>query len=247
MPQDKSPPWTRDELILALDVYFSGVAHNPKEPKIEELSRLLRSLPIHDIGGKVSSFRSSNSVRMKLDNFLSLDPSYAGVGLTRIAKEDKRVWDEFVNKRGDLKNIAQTIREYARKPQALESLENFEWLENEPITEAPEGKILTREHVVRERNRKLVKAKKESVLKKTGQLACKACGFDFAKRYGEELGKGFIECHHNKPLHSLRPGSKTRLSDLSLLCSNCHRMIHRRRPWIGVEDLILLLDSMSEM
>ncbi len=58
---------------------------------------------------------------------------------------------------------------------------------------------------------------------------------DFGERYGQR-GEGFIECHHTKPLAS--PGQTvTRLDDLALLCSNCHRMVHLRRPMLSVEDL----------
>ena len=59
-----------------------------------------------------------------------------------------------------------------------------------------------------------------------GALRCEGCGFDFAATYGE-LGHGFAECHHVVPLADLRAGSRTRLSDLVILCANCHRMIHR--------------------
>ena len=243
MPQDKPPPWIRDELILALDLYFSGIAHSRKEPKIAELSRFLKSLPFHGDEKKIANFRSPDSVRMKLDNFLSLDSAYGGVGLERIAKGDRRVWNEFANKKNDLKAIALTIREHAKESQTSEGSENFELT----YAEASEGRILTRIHFVRERNSRLVNAKKDSVHSKTGRLECEACGFDFAKKYGEKRGRGFIECHHNKPLHSLKPGSKTRLNDLSLLCSNCHRMIHIKQPWLEIEELILLLDAMSEI
>ena len=239
MPQDKSPPWARDELILALDVYFSGITHSRREPRIAELSRLLKSLPLHGKEKKTANFRSPDSVRMKLDNFLSLDPSYDGAGLKRIAKEDKKVWDEFVDKQSALKTIARTIREHAKKSQTFEGSENSELA----YVEASEGRILTRAHVIRERDYQLVKAKKESVLKKTGRLECEACGFDFEKKYGRERGGGFIECHHNKPLHSLRPDSKTHLKDLSLLCSNCHRMIHVRQPWLQLDELIILFEA----
>ncbi len=109
------------------------------------------------------------------------------------------------------------------------------------IAEAPEGKIHTRSHIVRERNRKLVQRKKENVLRKTGRLVCAACGFDFAKKYGER-GEGFIECHHTKPLSDLEPGSKTHLKDLVLLCSNCHSMIHAKRPWLEMKDLTRLIN-----
>ncbi len=65
---------------------------------------------------------------------------------------------------------------------------------------------------------------------------CAVCGFDFEETYGI-IGKGFIECHHNRPISNMRPGDKTKLSDLVAVCSNCHRMLHRE-PWIlTVADL----------
>lgn len=58
---------------------------------------------------------------------------------------------------------------------------------------------------------------------------CKVCGFDFYKTYGP-LGKLFIEVHHNKPVSTLK--EKTQIDpevDMDVLCSNCHRMIHRKK------------------
>jgi 5-methylcytosine-specific restriction protein A len=104
------------------------------------------------------------------------------------------------------------------------------------IEEAEEGRVLTRAHLVRERSRKLVQAKKMDTMNRTGKLACEACGFDFRETYGER-GDGFIEVHHALPVYQLSPGSKTKLSDLHLLCTNCHRMIHFRRPWLSLADL----------
>jgi len=70
---------------------------------------------------------------------------------------------------------------------------------------------------------------------------CQACHFDFAAKYGE-LGSGYIEAHHLNPL-SERPELewtdelKTRVADVTVLCANCHRMIHRRRPALALEEL----------
>jgi hypothetical protein len=61
------------------------------------------------------------------------------------------------------------------------------------------------------------------------KLDCFVCGFNFEETYGE-LGKFFIEVHHRKPLaefDGLRVVSAK--EDLCVLCSNCHRMLHRRR------------------
>jgi len=57
--------------------------------------------------------------------------------------------------------------------------------------------------------------------------ACAVCGFDFHKTYGD-LGRGFIEVHHLKPLGESEEETEVNPeTDLIPLCANCHRMIHR--------------------
>lgn len=59
---------------------------------------------------------------------------------------------------------------------------------------------------------------------------CAACGFDFEEVYGE-AGKGFIEVHHLKPLSNIKEKHETiPVEDLRPLCSNCHSIVHRRKP-----------------
>ena len=66
---------------------------------------------------------------------------------------------------------------------------------------------------------------------------CQVCGFDFETAYGS-IGLGYIECHHIDPL-SGRDGEHrpTTVEDLAVLCSNCHRMIHTRRPCFKIQEL----------
>ncbi len=99
-----------------------------------------------------------------------------------------------------------------------------------------EGKEKYRTHKSYERNPQLSVRKKQQVLNDQGHLSCEVCGFDFHKIYGEQ-GYGFIECHHNKPVSEMSGEGDVLLEDLSLLCSNCHRMIHRTKPLMTVEDL----------
>jgi predicted HNH restriction endonuclease len=36
----------------------------------------------------------------------------------------------------------------------------------------------------------------------------------------------------------MNEGDETKLSDLSLVCSNCHRMIHKNKDhWLSIEEL----------
>ena len=84
-----------------------------------------------------------------------------------------------------------------------------------------------------------MRRKKAQVLQSTGRLGCEACDVDFGEVYGE-IGQGFIECHHTVPLFS-GPERSTRLAELVVVCSNCHRMIHRARPMMSVALLKELL------
>lgn len=113
------------------------------------------------------------------------------------------------------------------------------------LEEAPEGRLLIRMHLSRERNRDLVESKRRQALKKYGLLRCEVCGFDFAAYYGSR-GVGFIECHHTKPVATLAAGDVTHIDDLALVCANCHRIIHRSRPWISVEYLKDTIKQMSQ-
>ncbi len=71
---------------------------------------------------------------------------------------------------------------------------------------------------------------------------CAACGLSFEERYGE-LGHGYIEVHHLKPLYSLDEEAEVNPStDMACLCANCHRMIHRRKNAVlTVEELKALI------
>ena len=92
-----------------------------------------------------------------------------------------------------------------------------------------EGRRRWMQHFRRERDPSIVKKKKAKVRAEKGRLACEACNFDFAQFY-HPLVQDFCEVHHRKPLSELDEERKTRLEDLAILCSNCHRVIHRVKP-----------------
>ena len=78
------------------------------------------------------------------------------------------------------------------------------------------------------------------IKKHNGKIFCEVCGFDFSEMYGE-LGKDYIEAHHIKPISEMSENEKTDINDIVLLCSNCHSMIHRKRPWINKDELHSLI------
>ena len=73
---------------------------------------------------------------------------------------------------------------------------------------------------------------------------CMICGFDFGQKYGE-LGKGYIEVHHIKPLATLEQEVVINPeTDLICVCANCHRMLHRFKNYIvTVEELKYIVDD----
>jgi hypothetical protein len=102
--------------------------------------------------------------------------------------------------------------------------------------EGHEGNTEMRMHLCRERNASIVAAKRRQVLQRTGKLVCEVCGFDFQEAYGT-IGEGFCEVHHLRALSEAKSEVETRLEDLSVICSNCHRMIHRFRPFLAIVQL----------
>jgi len=239
----RNPPWNRDELILALDLYMKNPASPPgkSSSEVRKLSDILNVMGRRLGTGSQPDYRNPNGVYMKMMNFRSFDPAFTGdgkVGLTRGNKLDQVIWDEFSNDRDRLASVAALIRSSSQDDSLWEP--NLD--SDDDYLEAPEGKVITRLHRSRERNRKLVERKKAQTFAAHGKLECEACHFDFECRYGAR-GKGFIEAHHVKPVHTLTEDDKTKVSDLALLCSNCHRMVHSQRPWLSVEELKTILKS----
>ncbi|MPR06503.1 HNH endonuclease [Microvirga tunisiensis] len=236
----RNPSWSRDELILALDLYMRNPSSPPGKSSDEvlSLSSLLNTLGRLN-AGHGQEYRNPNGVYMKMMNFRRFDPLFTAagkVGLTRGGREEEAVWHEFAHDQERLAQVAQAIRTAAES-----NMEGASQTSGDGDgAEAEEGRILTRLHRFRERRPELVAQKKASVLAASGRLSCEVCNFDFEEKYGER-GRGFIEAHHLKPLHTLSEATKTSLGDLALLCANCHRMIHSAQPWLSPDELRQIL------
>jgi HNH endonuclease len=84
-----------------------------------------------------------------------------------------------------------------------------------------ENRKLVKSHLLRERSRLLATARK--IIDK---YVCQVCGLHFEDVYGAH-GTEFAEAHHVVPLRKLRENVRTRIQDLTTVCANCHRMLHR--------------------
>jgi 5-methylcytosine-specific restriction protein A len=203
---------------------------------VRELSAFLNSLPIHTVRPDLERFRNPNGVSLKLANFAALDPQYPGAGMRSVGRSDEAVWDRYASRPDELQRVVAAIRTGA----AASSLPTVPEADEDEF-EAEEGRLLTRLHRVRERNAALIRRKKEAARKARGVLSCEVCTFDFGDTYGD-LGAGFIEAHHILPLAEAGTAT-TRLADLALVCSNCHRMLHRAKPWMTPVALQTRLDQ----
>jgi hypothetical protein len=102
--------------------------------------------------------------------------------------------------------------------------------------EFSEGAPYYAKHLRRERSPELVRLVKDSA-RKTKTYFCCVCKVDFQKIYGVD----YIECHHTIPVSTLGLSDKTKIEDVVLLCANCHRAVHKRKPWLKKDDLHKLL------
>ena len=222
-------PWTRDEIILATDLYLRVDRRVPDstDPLVIEIAEIINNLPLDPVREPNQPRRTPNAIEMKISNIRFADPDAKG-GNSNGAKIDSYYWSDLNANPERLSELAAAIAATASHP-------NKPDIERETIDDdivGLEGETLFKLHKFIERDHKLIRAKKTLELKKNGRLDCVPCGFNFFDTYGP-VGQGFIECHHIIPLHQLTSPQETTLADLLLVCSNCHRMLHRGAVSVG--------------
>ncbi len=99
---------------------------------------------------------------------------------------------------------------------------------NETVVEGAKRQITVNRY---ERNPSL----RRKCIEKYG-TTCRMCGFTFEERYGPR-GKDFIEVHHVVPLHTIGQNYTATPDDLMPVCSNCHSIIHRYKPFLTREEI----------
>lgn len=110
----------------------------------------------------------------------------------------------------------------------------FEAIPIENIKLYSEGKIKNVTYRTYDRS----PAARQACLERYG-YDCAVCGFNFFEAYGM-LGKDYIEVHHLKQIADIGKEYKINpITDLRPVCANCHRMLHKKRPAISIEELKL--------
>lgn len=126
-PENYGKLWTRQESILAFDLYCRIPFQQTKDsnPQVQTLARLLN--------------RSPASVARKLGNFGALDPELAKQkisGLTHTSKLDREVWEEFHRDWPRLVSLAGAMRDLGSccDSEASELFEPPEGISEETVT-----------------------------------------------------------------------------------------------------------------
>ncbi|RFU84640.1 HNH endonuclease [Streptomyces triticagri] len=242
----QSPTWTEDELILAcaLVVRNDWREYRRDDREVLELSELLRSLPLHPPEARaLPEFRSPGSVSRKTTDFATNHPHYRGER-TRCGEPTRRTIRAFLQRPSDMLNAADALATGIGSGELYHVPQQADEADRE-LYSAIEGRLLVRWATYRERDPQLRRRKMEAARRRGEALRCSVCSFDFERTYGS-LGDGYIEIHHVTPLHIAGP-SETRLSDLALLCANCHRMCHRSRPGESWRTPDMLRDEMNQL
>lgn len=102
----------------------------------------------------------------------------------------------------------------------------------------PEGAVVARKHLARERDISQASLAKKGFMERNhGSLFCESCRWRAERQFPDsDLQNLLIEVHHDVPLGAKEHLGRTRRSDLRMLCPNCHRAIHRIRPWHSVDQ-----------
>lgn len=114
----RNPGWTREECILAMDLFARSSYKQLGKKKSEtiELSAHLQEMQLHEPSDRSEKFRNPNSVAMKLANFCALDERCHGNGRPNGGAMDEIVWDEFKDNEQELREAAEAVRRQHHLP-----------------------------------------------------------------------------------------------------------------------------------
>jgi len=99
-----------------------------------------------------------------------------------------------------------------------------------------EGKKLLRTHFIKERDPSLGAAKRRLFVEEYGYLFCEVCGIKQTD-FPIDLGQSCFEVHHLSPIGIRIEPQVTRLTDLAVVCANCHRMIHANQTILSLQEI----------
>ena len=207
--------FTRDEVILTLDVlYSSGGKHlQPNAKEIVALSKELNQLPVYPKTKRPANFRNCVGVSHQIERFLqgySDEKSGWNVGELFF-----RVDYEFEGQHDSLHDVAQAIRRNAHLFSEYQFGDEFE------DDGFPEGVILGHLHrLIEKRDSKKIPC----------DIRCDVCKLEPKGLYKD---CGIVLEHHLIVSPADLDWKKTYSEERFItVCPNCHKALHMHRPWI---------------
>lgn len=130
-------------------------------------------------------------------------------------------WIDWIN---DIESIDVNVK----SKDIFTNNEEIDYIEIDSEKEFLEGNTKERLIKVKERNSQIRRAKLDAFKTEFGQAFCEVCG---------ENDEVVLDVHHEKiKVSDMDYEHKTKLSDLRVLCANCHRKVHGHN--VSVEQLI---------
>lgn len=201
---------------------------------------------------KVLAFVTNKELRAKRKNGRSLYEnevvwarySLCVAGLVEIDEKKRGIWrltsmgwQTFL----DLEEAYELYREIQSSLKSTDYEQDEE--PGEVATVAVEGRRHLISHQAIER-RSRRREKLDECIRQHGLLMCECCG-EKGEKYPGDTRERTFEVHHRAPLAKVSKykGVKTSLSDLAVLCANCHRAIHAKPEVPSISEFKSTLQS----
>lgn len=219
--------WTRDEVILALDLLLNSEDKNfsMNDERIIELSELLNRLPVIPLKNRNKYFRNTAGVRRQILTFyysLNKKQKASHVGI-----EFYNVHKDYGKDKMGLKKTADAIK------RCMNLVDEIEFADKSEMEGFREGALLAHLHRYFERSHG--RPPKNKKLK----TCCSICGLKAEHIY--TLRDGFLQFHLLVPPEDFREGMIFKESDFIQVCPNCHRVLHLKRPWVTRDNVFSIL------
>ena len=215
--QNKKIDWKIIELMFLFE------AASKSKPNIDSIKSDLFALnSLLQRWGEVTH-KDSADILQKILELTTSNQQYESI------QNERMFYEDYLENPSKYKDIIFILRLFLKKNLYFTT-------DDASLISSSEGSSIFDQHFARERDPRIIKAKKEQEISIKGYLACEACNFNFEEKYGMH-GINYAEVHHLKPISANKEACSTYLGDLCILCSNCHRMIHRKLPWLSVDDL----------
>ncbi len=229
----RNPDWALDEWLLSLEIFLNN-GHLPYKEQMaylkkhSELRQELGRLLGHDTSG---SYRNPTGLWL---NQMQLSYLRSGDRKGRVSAGAKRAWALFSQRPESLRKACDLI--YANLHPFLRVSHHRDGLILPDLsfdTIHPEGFFLTQSHLSHDKPmmRDVVSG---MVMKREKQdfILCSGCEKEFG---GAQINR--LHCHYShKNQLGLIEDTMFDYSKYSLYCSECHAVVHERKPWINLRE-----------